>query len=136
MIKKVLFLCLFLICFSPIQDENIQVYAKELNLWAGAFLEPYEILYILFENGDLYGFTTKDENKVNVPVSWICEFLEERGHTMSDAIYIIHNHFADPKFSPRNMKTMHEVRERGFNGVFAMLDTATGKIICLRSDDG
>ena len=55
---------------------------------------------------------------------------------MSDAIYIIHNHFADPKFSPRNMKTMYELRERGFRGVFAMLDTATGKIICLRSDDG
>ena len=136
MIKVTLLLCSLLLCPISVQDENVQVYAKELNLWASAFLEPYEILYILFENGDLYGFTTKDEGKVNVPVSWICEFLEERGHTMNDAIYIIHNHFADPKFSPRNMKTMYELRERGFRGVFAMLDTATGKIICLRSDDG
>ncbi len=137
MIKKVFFLCLLLICPIPIgtQDE-VQVYVKEGNLWVKAFLEPFEILYVLCEDGALYGFTTKDDGKVNLSIAWLCEFLERRGYDMGGVIYIIHNHFADPRFSPKNMNTMYELRERGFKGVFAMFDTATGKIICLRNDDG
>ena len=135
MIKKTLFLCLFLICFSPIQD-TVKVYVKEGNIWTGAFAEPYEVIYLLCDNGDFYGITTQDEGTIRVHSIWIRDFIESKGHEMDDVIYIIHNHFKDPLLSPNNMLFLNAMRRLGFVGIFSMIDTTTGKVISIRGEDG
>lgn len=137
MIKRIFILCLLLICpiTSSVQD-SVKVYIKEGNIWKGAFTEPFEILYLLCDNGDFYGMTTRDEGTIRVHAIWIRDFLETKGHEMDDVIYIIHNHFADPFLSPNNMLFLKAMRRLGFVGTFSMMDTATGKVVSIRNGDG
>lgn len=139
MTKRAIYLFILLgllLFYVPLSNRADNVYVKEGNIWKEAFTEPFEILYVLCEDGDLYGFTTHDEKRVRITPLWLRDFLVSKGHEVSDIILIMHNHFGRPFMSSENMGFMKTMRRLGFTGVFSMIDTASGKIVCIRNDNG
>lgn len=116
--------------FSPI--DNHYVYVSTTNIFQGVFTEPFEILYVLCENGDKFEFTTHDENAVRVTPQFLKEFLESKGQSLEAVVMMMHNHFATPKMSEKNIRFLYILRRLGYNGTFGVYDTSSGVVICVR----
>lgn len=138
MTKKVVLMTILLgLLFLPLSNQtSILVYVSETNIFEGLFTEPYETLYIFCEDGARYSFTTHDEGMVKITAFWLCEFLNSKGHEISNITQIIHNHFGYPFMSQTNIRFMNFLRNLGFRGVFSMIDMASGKMVHIRNDDG
>ena len=125
---------LLILLFLPLSNETNKVYVEVGNLWKEAFTEPYEVLYVLCENGDIYSFTTREESRIKISPLQLRDFLELNKHGIDDVILMIHNHLGYPFMSEKNMTFMKKLRTLGFTGVFCMLNTASGKMVCIRND--
>ncbi len=108
---------------------HAQLYMTKGNMFHMAFTEPFEIMYIVFYNGDMYGFTTHDANKVTVSINYIKDLLNKDGKKIKNIAIIIHNHFALPFFSERDIKTFYYLKRHGFEGAFLIYVQGTRKIM-------
>ena len=124
-------LLIIVLLFSPvlISPQSQEVYIQRLEMdWAGAFAEPFEILYLIMYDTSGFGLTTMQENQVQVSVAWLVGYLAEEGYEVSDIAIMIHDHLRDPHFSWGNGMVLNQLRERGFDGSFGVYHAPSGEI--------
>lgn len=104
------------------------------NIYADWFEDGLERCFIVMHNGTRFELTTLDEKGIHGTVGQIEDILEENGYLWKDIMIVIHNHFFRPRFSERDLKTYHNMRGRGFDGVFAIYITSSGRVRTMRSE--
>lgn len=138
--KTVAFVVLFLgwmvlLLIVPASNQTINVYVGIVNIWEKAFPEPFEILYVHCEDGVTFMISTHHEKVVLVSSVWVHDFLKSRGYELEGVVEMVHNHFGYPFMSEGNKRFLQQVRRLGFQGTFSMIDTASGRMVCIRNDD-
>lgn len=127
---------ILLIFISLIINAQVNIaYVTSGNIFNKSFTEPFEILYLVLYNGDWYGISTHDENKIAVDAHYIKRFLEKRGKKLEDVAIMAHNHFAAPRLSDGNSLFMKKLRGLGFKGSYCIYVTSSRKVVCNRLPD-
>lgn len=125
-------LLLLLLFPSWTTNQGMDVYVMKGKLnWKASFTEPFEILYLLVigeHDTPLIGLTTMEEDRINVSVAFIIEFLKADGYELSDVAIMIHNHFESPFLSWGNGIVLKKLRDKGFKGSFGVYHVPSDKI--------
>jgi len=118
---------------SSIHQPDVVIYHAIGNIFDRSFLEPFETLIFLTWQGMVYIYTNQLSDKVILPLEVVEIDLAFTGQDMSDVMLVVHNHFASPIFSSQgkqnDIKYYNLLRRHGFTGVFALWDTAQGKMV-------
>lgn len=117
---------------SPAQDEVALYYGID-NIFYKTFDEPFESIVFLTWKGTVVLYTNHLSNQVCAPLDVLRADLKPTGEDLSDVILVVHNHFGNPFFSHQgrrnDMKYFYNLKRKGFNGVFALWDTAQNKMV-------
>jgi hypothetical protein len=129
-LKRVALLCATLITiplFANSYQGNVVIYGTIFNLYKDAlFRDQYEIVYLIYADGTILGFTIKDPHYFLFPNN---DMLEKYKKRFQDALVIVHNHFASPRFSSQDENLLRWLRSNGFNGIFGIYVMALNKFI-------
>jgi len=122
-----------LIATTPFVDplSPATLYVTHHNLFEDSFKSPYEIIFFVFYDGDVYGFTTRNERTVNWSIIDLVRYMKEQGKTAEDIAIVIHNHALSPRFSMTDRRCCKMLRQLGFKGAFLLYHCPTGKVIFL-----
>lgn len=131
--KLVLVLLILLLLPAWTSNQGMDVYVMKGRLnWKASFTEPFEVLYLVVigkNDTPLIGLTTMEEDRINVSVAFIEEFLKADGYELSDVAIMVHNHFKVPFLSWGNGLVLKKLRGRGFTGAFGAYHVPTDRII-------
>lgn len=115
------------------QREDIVLYHAMGNIFHRTFDEPFESIVFVTWRGTVAVYTNQLVSKVGAPVEVIRMDLRPTGEDLTDVILVVHNHFGYPFFSSQgkqnDMKYYAYLKRNGFNGVFALWDTALNKMV-------
>ena len=107
---------------------NEQVYVRRGNLFSKAFVEPFELVYYVWSNGEYIGFTTQEESSVGGTTDYEMEEIREAGLKIEDCILVVHNHWFERRFTETDIQTYYRLRHAGFCGLFAIYLPAINQI--------
>lgn len=99
------------------------------------FIEPIESMYLLMEDMTLYRVTSNQEFTVNFDMEDLKKEMKKNGHTISDVMIIIHNHYTYRYFSPSDVRAWRSFKREGFTGNFYLYVTTAKTIYELREDE-
>ena len=127
--KKLLVILPFLLILI---DPVFSVEKKnDFNPWQSLFTEPFETLYIIMEDRVAFKYSNQDENQVFLTLGKLEKQLQtpEQNYKIKDIAVIIHNHFKDCKFSPRDRRLYWRLKHKkyGFRGLFLLYCNVTNK---------
>ena len=108
------------------------VYIGESNIFDGSFKQPFEILYLVFYNGDCLSFSTYQKSAIPISAGSLNYLLEGRNRKLEDVAIMVHNHLAMPRFSDGNYIFLKRLRGLGFKGSFCIYVTSSGRVVCDR----
>ena len=100
--------------------------AAESNPWQKFFTEPIEKVLVFVEDkkspGDkvIFRFVSLDERAVYLQFAKMRKDLKKHDYKIEDIEIIIHNHFADCKFSESDEGQYRALKRRGFKGLFLL----------------
>ena len=97
-----------------------QLPGSKWNIFNGAFTEPFEIMYILYYDGDIYKFDTGHGDTIEIPFPAIVDIMESDGKKLSGIAMMIHNHWGQPYFSDEDKKVYTYLKGKGFKGRFLL----------------
>lgn len=118
------------VCLMPVSS---QVHIKNgNNIFKECFKEIVETIIFVLWDGTVWGITTYNEGSVEVSYEVTRELLKNAGVEISDIAIVIHNHFARPTFSPRDLRTLECLKRDGFNGSFCLYIQSSGKVKYIR----
>lgn len=103
------------------------VVMDEGSILAGFFREPFETVVFIFRDGSFLTFSTGHDKLVDFPISWMVESIVKSGRAVSGAILCAHNHFSPVGFTAGDRDSYRYLRGKGFNGVFGIFYTASGR---------
>jgi len=106
------------------------VYVGESNIFNKSFKQPFEILYLVFYNGDCLSFSTHEENTVSIHAVYVKEYLDGKKRKLEDVAIICHNHFGAPYFSGGDSLFEKKLRGFGFKGSYCIYITSSRKVVC------
>ena len=135
--KRIIILLVFsLLIISVLPASDIDyIEALKSNIFINAFTEPFEVIYIICYNGDIYRFSTHDEEIINIRIDIIVESLRVDGKKASDIAMFIHNHWAMPRFSQGDISVHNYLISKGFKGAF-LLWIVPQKLLLQRLENG
>ena len=104
------------LCYKVVKVRAKLVYAA----FAGKFLEPIEVCYLVMSDDTLYRLTSNDTKSIRFNFSELKEVLAGNGHKISDIIVIIHSHLVNTSrnFSLLDIQTWYNFKMEGFTGNF------------------
>ena len=106
-----------------------EVYVREIDLLKAEFMEPYEVLLVIFPDDKGLAFTSMDEDKVAVPGSVIIDQIRQRGRELEDTSSIVHNHPDLSRFSEKDNQLYFYLKQQGFDGFFYIYYPHSGKVL-------
>ena len=112
--------------FSDLKSQGALRVAK-IELGKEIFRDQIERVVFLTDELDLYIFSSGQAGRIAGPESQIYEHLVKDGVKIESIVLMTHNHFTPRRFTPRNNKTFHYFKDRGFRGFFSIYYTATKK---------
>ena len=95
--------------------------------WQELFTEPIEKICIIMKDKVVFRFTSLHEKAVYLSVEKVEKELKKHNYKMEDIEIIIHNHFADYKFSESDEGQYRALRRRKFKGTFLLYCHRTNK---------
>ena len=110
------------------QNETV-VYHAIYNVFYKMFNNPCETIVFLTWQGTLYVYTNQMADRVTAPIGVVNADLQSQGQELADVILVVHNHFACPVFSPRDIRSYYYLKNKGFTGVFALWDSAQNRMV-------
>lgn len=117
---------------SKEQPEEVLVRIRSYDIYHSLLVNTViEHLVIVFAKGWMVTITSNEMGRCVIP-SNLPEILKEWELDLSDAVFIIHNHWVAPRFSVEDKKLYFWLRDRGFTGRFLIYVTASNKIIELQ----
>lgn len=130
--KIILFFMVLLLLSATVSLRNqTVVQVTRANLWEDIFQEePVEKAILLFSDGELFIFNSYESSRVAVPVSYV---FEDLGYKPQNALFIIHNHLTNARFSEADKGFNQYLARRGFGGRF-LLRTGNDQIFEMLPD--
>ena len=113
---------------TTFKTPSVTLFVSHHNLFETSFTQPYEIIFFVFSDGDVYGFTTKHESCVLVSGSHLIKYMKDEGKGIEDLVIVIHNHLTSPIFSAADKRFCVMLRQLGYDGAFLLYHCPTGKI--------
>ena len=125
--------CVFILSFIPIQLTNQNItYCRFGNIFESSFQEPFEIIYVLFPDGQIYGFYTGETYRTVLP----CYSLkQDYNRDIKDACIVMHNHPALCRLSDADKKLARYLYSLGYRGSFGIYVTSVKKVFIWIYDD-
>lgn len=134
MLKYIIVIIFFLIFSVSLGVEQTVLRINIDNIYADWFKDTHERCFIIMNNGTRFELTTFEEKEIHGTIGQIEELIEEHGYIWKDVMLVIHNHFFFPRFSEQDLKTYYYIKRRGFNGIFAVYITSSGRVLTIRSE--
>lgn len=104
---------------------TVTVYMGASNLWEKLFTEPVEMIFYLYPNGAIVGFSTYEYDRISGDINQQLEAMEKKGLKLSDVMIIVHNHFTPGSFSTPDRASITTMKKKGFRGIYGIYHTAT-----------
>jgi len=105
------------------------------DFFKNRFTEPIEVLYLLMNDNTLYKVTSNNEFSISFDMNSLKKELKQNGHTISDALLIIHNHYSHRDFTANDINAWRSFQDEGFTGNFYLYVTMNNTIYELREDE-
>lgn len=100
---------------------TVDIYIGGGNLIADNFFkEPFESAVFIFYNYDYIEVTNNLVEEVKIPIDLLESEFKRNNHTISDCLFIVHNHLKPSTFSYKDIQFYNSIHARGFNGLFAI----------------
>ena len=137
--KKFMLLTLLVLlsAASFAQSKRVVVYDYQPK-FEEIFREPFEVLAIYVENGKTITITNYLEDRVNVTLEEIENYLSFTGSDLASIKIVVHNHLLPSRWSLRDKIFYQKLKGEGFRGQFVLYFPCSNKIKYmedLRTDD-
>lgn len=116
------------LALASIKGGQETLYITEMDFAKEIFRDQVERVVFVTADLKFYIFNSGEAGRIAGPESMVCEYLGKQGIRPVDIALITHNHFSPERFTPRDNKTFHYFKNRGFRGLFAIYYPATGKV--------
>ena len=121
--------CLILLTLCSFTQD---LYIYHGNVFDKLFRDTNERFYVIFGDWTLLEFTSYENDRVRGHVDIVISQIERVGKTLDNVIIMVHNHFGSPKLSGKDIQVARQFIDMGYNGVFAVYDTASGSLVTYR----
>jgi len=128
-------LLLFLSLSTHVPLWDLTIYITEGNLFDNCFKEPFETVFIIMEDGKIYGFSAHLENTVGIGATFIRDFLKRKGYEISQISIIVHNHSHMPKLSYSDITVYRELVRMGFKGSYGIYHEPSRKVMLYKEKE-
>jgi len=119
--KKLTFLVLLVLVsvssFAQSKRVLVHDYQPKFDV---LFREPFEVLAIYTKNGKTITITNYLEDRVNVTLEEVKNYLDSVGSDLASIKVMVHNHLAPYRWSFRDKEFYQRLKREGFKGQFVL----------------
>jgi hypothetical protein len=109
---------------------NGQIYTGIGNIFDKCFNEPYEIAYAISDDGKVFMFTSREDDRISISAYYRKRFIEDNGSSIDRIIILIHSHVFGPKrFSTKDIEFLNKMKGYGFTGKYILYHKPSGEYL-------